>query len=260
MVVFFDIDGTVMDYDTQIIPESAVEAIRLLKKNGHIPVVNTGRPIGHVDSRIRELEFSGWVCSCGMELILNGEVIYEDYPTDEECRMILQTAHDCRMALQTEGQDSLLYDAQMPYPAQGQREAKRLKEQGLRVEPIQESDELGFVKYVTYDTPGCDRERFLRETAPYFDPIIRTNTLIEYVKKGHSKAEGMERFLKELNIPKEETFAFGDSENDLPMFEMAGTTICMGDGLEEVKQKADYVTDAVLDDGIFNALRHFGLI
>ena len=65
MVVFFDIDGTGMDYDTHIIPESAAEAIRLLKKNGHIPVVNTGRPLGHVDERIRELDFSGWICSCG---------------------------------------------------------------------------------------------------------------------------------------------------------------------------------------------------
>ena len=103
MVVFFDIDGTVMDYDTQIIPESAVEAIRLLKKNGHIPVVNTGRPIGHVDPRIRDLDFSGWICSCGMELILDGEMIYKDYPPLEDCKTILDAARDCRMAIQTEG-------------------------------------------------------------------------------------------------------------------------------------------------------------
>ena len=51
MVVFFDIDGTVVDNDTQIIPESTVEAVRLLRKNGHLPVVNTGRPYGHVDPR-----------------------------------------------------------------------------------------------------------------------------------------------------------------------------------------------------------------
>ena len=95
---------------------------------------------------------------------------------------------------------------------------------------------------------------------PYFEPTIRANTMIEFVKQGHTKAEGMERFLKKLNVPKEEIFAIGDSENDLPMFAMAGTTICMGDGVETVKQQADYVTDPVLDDGIFNALRHFGLI
>ena len=260
MVVFFDIDGTVMDYETQIIPESAVEAIRLLKKNGHIPVVNTGRPIGHVDPRIRELDFSGWICSCGMELILDGEMIYKDYPSLEECRKILDISHDCRMAIQTEGHDSLLFDADMPYPWQGLREVERLSAQGIRVEPYQNCDDLQFIKFVSYDTPDCRREEFLEKISPYFDAIIRRNTLIEYIKKGHSKAEGMERFLKELHVPREEIFAIGDSENDLPMFAMAGTTICMGDGVESVKAQADYVTDPVLEDGIFNALRHFGLI
>ena len=33
MVVFFDIDGTIVDIETQIIPESTVEAIRLLRQN-----------------------------------------------------------------------------------------------------------------------------------------------------------------------------------------------------------------------------------
>ena len=70
----------------------------------------------------------------------------------------------------------------------------------------------------------------------------------------------MERFLSKLHVPREEIFAIGDSENDLPMFAMAGTTICLGDGVESVKAAADYVTDPVLGDGVFNALRHYGLI
>ena len=260
MVVFFDIDGTVVDYETQIIPESAVEAIRLLKKNGHLPIVNTGRPIGHVDPRVQKLDFSGWICSCGMELILDGEMIYKDYPTLEECRNILDLAHRCRMAIQTEGHDSLLFDADMPYHALGLREAERLAAQGLRVAPIQETEDLQFIKFVSYDTPGCLRDEFLQGISSSFDSIIRGNTLVEYVKKGHSKAEGMERFLSKLHVPREEIFAIGDSENDLPMFAMAGTTICLGDGVESVKAAADYVTDPVLGDGVFNALRHYGLI
>ena len=195
-----------------------------------------------------------------MELILDGEMIYKDYPSLEECRKILDISHDCRMAIQTEGHDSLRFDADMPYPAQGLREAKRLSAQGIRVEPFQDCDDLSYIKFVTYDTPGCRREEFLEKISPYFDRIIRLNTLIEYIKKGHSKAEGMERFLKKLHVPREEIFAIGDSENDLTMFAMAGTTICMGDGVESVKRQADYVTDPVLEDGVFNALRHFGLI
>ena len=70
----------------------------------------------------------------------------------------------------------------------------------------------------------------------------------------------MELLLKKLNVPKEQTFAIGDSGNDLPMFAMAGTTICMGNGMDSAKEAADYVTDSVLEDGIYNALKHYGLI
>ena len=80
MVVFFDIDGTIVDDATQIIPESAVEAIGALRRNGHLPVVNTGRPFGHIDPRVRAMDFGGWICGCGMEVILNGEFVYQDYP------------------------------------------------------------------------------------------------------------------------------------------------------------------------------------
>ena len=70
MVVFFDIDGTLVDDDTQIIPDSAAEAIKQLRRNGHTPVVNTGRPYSHIDPRIRAMDFAAWICACGMEIRL----------------------------------------------------------------------------------------------------------------------------------------------------------------------------------------------
>ena len=90
--------------------------------------------------------------------------------------------------------------------------------------------------------------------------MIHPGTMIEYSKRGNTKAKGMERLLEALHIPRAETFAIGDSENDLPMFAVAGTTICMGDGMENLKKAADHITDPVLGDGVFHALRHFGLI
>lgn len=260
MVVFFDIDGTIVEDETQIIPESTVEAIQLLRKNGHLPVVNTGRPLGHVDPRVQALDFGGWICACGMERILDGKVIYQDYPTEADCRLVLELAHRHGMAIQTEGSESLLYDADMPYPPFALGEAERLGRMGVRIEAFQQAKDCHFVKFITYDAPGCDREGFVRSIAHLFDATDRARTMIEFVKKGHSKAEGMTRFLKELNVSREETFAIGDSENDLPMFALAGTTICMGNGVPKLKAAADYITDPVLENGIFNGLRHFGLI
>lgn len=260
MVVFFDIDGTVVDNETQIIPESAVEAIRLLRKNGHMAVVNTGRPYGQVDPRIRAMDFNGWICACGMEILLDGEYIYRDYPTREQCVQIVDLAQECKMAIQSESEDTLYFDRNITYNAIATREAERLDKKGIKIVAFQDEPGCEFIKFVTYDTPGCRREDFIQGVSHVFEGIIRAGTLIEFVKCGHSKAEGMERFLRQMNIPKEETFAIGDSENDLPMFAMAGTTICLGDGIDWVKEKADYVTDPVLEDGVFNGLRHFGLI
>ena len=260
MVVFFDVDGTIVDDESQIILESTAEAIRLLRENGHLPVVNTGRPYGHVDPRVQNLGFGGWICACGMELILNGKMIYQDYPSEEDCRRILESSNRHRMAVQTEGAESLLYDADLPYHPFALAEAERLGKQGVRIEAFQQAKDCRFVKFITYDTPDCDRAGFIRDVSDLYTATIRARSMIEFVKNGHSKAEGMERFLKELRVPREEIFAIGDSENDLPMFSMAGTTICMGNGVPKLKAAADYITDSVLEDGIFNALRHFGLI
>lgn len=260
MVVFFDIDGTVVDNDTQIIPESTVEAVRLLREKGHLPVVNTGRPYGHIDPRVRAMDFGGWICACGMEVILNGEYLHRDYPSKEDCHWIEAEARRCGMLIQAESETELFYDETKTYSGFSAREAVRLAKKGIRVVPFRDVPDYRFVKFVTHDTEGCKRQEFVAAMEPKFECFIHEGTMIEYIKKGNSKAKGMERLLKALDIPKAQTFAIGDSGNDLPMFAMAGTTICMGNGMEVLKEKADYVTDSVVEDGIYNALKHYGLI
>ncbi len=260
MVVFFDIDGTVVDNDTQIIPDSTVEAIRLLRENGHLPVVNTGRPYAHVDTRVRAMDFGGWICACGMEVILNGEYVHRECLTAEEAAWVADQAYRCGMLIQAESDTQLLYDHTKTYSGFSAREAVRLAARGIQVVPFRDVPGFTFVKFVTHDTEGCKRQEFLDAMAPKFELNIHSGTMVEYIKKGNSKARGMERLLEALNMPREQTFAIGDSGNDLPMFAHAGTTICMGDGMDILKEKADYVTDPLLEDGIYNALKHFGLI
>lgn len=59
-IVFFDIDGTLVDGPTHQIPQSAVEAIRKLRENGHLAFINTGRTLVSIEPRIREIGFDGW--------------------------------------------------------------------------------------------------------------------------------------------------------------------------------------------------------
>ena len=74
------------------------------------------------------------------------------------------------------------------------------------------------------------------------------------------KAAGIQKFLDKEGLTRSNTMAFGDGENDMAMLRYAGIGVAMGNGKETLKEKADYVTTDIDDDGIANALIHFGLI
>ena len=63
-----------------------------------------------------------------------------------------------------------------------------------------------------------------------------------------------------LGIDVKDTYAFGDSANDVDMLEFAGVGVAMGDGTDVAKEHADYVTRGLHEDGIYHALKHFALI
>ena len=78
--------------------------------------------------------------------------------------------------------------------------------------------------------------------------------------KGADKGEGLLAMTEYLGLDSQHTMAFGDGGNDSSMIRTAGIGVAMGNALDLLKQEADYVTTSVDDDGIWNALRHYGLI
>lgn len=62
------------------------------------------------------------------------------------------------------------------------------------------------------------------------------------------------------NIAIADTMAFGDGGNDIAILRQAGIGVAMGNANDDVKAVANYITSSVDDDGIANALKHFGVI
>ncbi len=76
----------------------------------------------------------------------------------------------------------------------------------------------------------------------------------DIVKKGVSKASGIDVVLKHYGFSLEETMAFGDGGNDIAMLDHVPHSVAMGNASDEVKRHARYVTDSVDNDGIANFL------
>ena len=78
--------------------------------------------------------------------------------------------------------------------------------------------------------------------------------------KGGGKHIGIDKIIEHYGIKLEETIAFGDGGNDISMIKHAHIGVAMGNANKEVKEIADYITDDVDNNGIYNALKHFNII
>ena len=74
------------------------------------------------------------------------------------------------------------------------------------------------------------------------------------------KSKGIEKIIEYFHAPIEDVVVFGDDLTDLSMFDKRWFSIAVGNAKEELKKKADYVTETVLNDGIYKACKKFGWI
>ena len=261
MVIFFDIDGTIIDDKTHQIPSSAMRAVERLVEQGHIPIINTGRPFYQVDQRVMGMAFRGFACGCGMEVRLDGNWLVREKPSLSLRQKSVAMSRKYNMCSFYETQDGgILLDGVHSYHPIMSREVERLQKAGYPIHQLAEEGEPDFVKFVTFAGEGGDVTGFKQALEGDYTITDRENGMYELVLKGFSKAAGMERILSRLGADPEDTLAIGDSTNDLPMFALAKHTVCMGGGMEEVKAMCEYVTDTVMNDGIEKALKHYGLI
>ena len=148
MVVFFDIDGTIVDEKTQQIPQSAIDAVATLTERGHIPVINTGRPYCHIDPRVRQMAFPAWVCGCGMEVLYQGNWLSRQHPGDDLCAYVIRRARECGMLTLYEAREgAIVLDGSYALHPAIQLEKTRMAAKGFRIYTVEEHPR--FMKFLT---------------------------------------------------------------------------------------------------------------
>ena len=78
--------------------------------------------------------------------------------------------------------------------------------------------------------------------------------------KGIDKANAIDHLLKHLGAKISDTIAFGDAKVDIPMLEYCAVGVARGNGGEEIRAMADFITEDVEQDGLWKAFRHLNLV
>lgn len=257
--VFFDIDGTLWDYKQQI-PESTVQAIRLLRDRGHYAFLCSGRSRVTIrDKELLDIGFDGILAGCGTYVEYRDKVIFEYRIPWEQLTETIQTLQDCHLATLFEGSQKLYVDEEA-FGEDAYVQAFR-EQLGEDFRPMEDMNQDSVVNKLCVDYGKGDREAMVQRLGQEYDIIFHDfGPVVEMLPKGFSKASGIERICDYLHIHQKDTYAFGDSANDIDMLRFVQHGIAMGNASQVAKDAADYVTTEMYQDGIWNGLKHFGLI
>lgn len=256
--LFFDIDGTLFSEVTRTVPESTKKALAIARAQGHLIFVNTGRSRSELGEIKEMLDVDGWLCGCGTYVEAEGQVLYHRSMPPEQAELIKSAVVDCDLDCVLEGADGCY----VPCPVSRFEEGNRIRKGiGFAIRSMNWSESCGeFDKFCVIADEQSDRVGFFRKLGLDIDVIDRGYGFYECVPAGHSKATAIDVVLEHYGLKLPDAYVFGDSTNDLSMFEHVPNAVLMGKHDKELEPYASFTTKTVEKDGIWYAMEHLGLL
>ncbi|MWP49789.1 MULTISPECIES: Cof-type HAD-IIB family hydrolase [unclassified Gilliamella] len=252
-IVFFDLDGTLFNSQIDVL-SSSLEAIKKLKQNNITPIIATGRTPCEVFDLMKKTKIDSIIGMNGQVVLYKGEKVFtNDIDTEVIDRLYQYSKQQTGIALS-------FYNYEMMRVSQDSQSTQKfyhfIKEQ---VPPV--DDQIYLKSPVQMLLLLCESgEELYQDVFPELTFIRNTPYCVDVFNRGGSKGYGITQLLQNKGFTDVPTYAFGDGMNDFEMFLTVDHPIAMGNAVDELKEKAEFVTDTNDNDGIAKALQKFGLI
>lgn len=265
-LVASDIDGTLLQSDFQI-SEYTKKTIQAAINKGIHFVLASGRIFGSARVYARQLGLNTAILACNGAIAknaLDGKVIFADPLAKETCQELFAQ-------FEKDGTYYQFYGEEAFYAPRMVKEAMYFKEWALT---LPEKDRIPVV-YAPDPYAVLEKEAVYKifiksegeKTRDYHRALIGSrqdvtltcswDTNFEINGAGVTKGNSVLKYGKMLGIKPEEIICIGDNHNDMDMIKAAGLGVAMGNGEEEVKAMAGYVTDTNDNDGVAKVLEKF---
>lgn len=256
-VLFFDVDGTLIlnHQGVHEIDGRVIEKLKEIKAQGNHLFIATGRPYAFVNDYMKSLDFDGFVMANGSHVIVGEQNIFEKNLGYGNVKRLVEF-------LEANSVEYILQDNTYGYIKphfSGLLEFYRtatINEANL----VFEFDDSVFDQIIKMEVnmPKGMEAKFVELLGDDFN--YDYNGAMDYFEiydKDITKAQGIEKTLEFYNLKIEDSYAFGDGYNDIDMIKAVGCGVVMGNGVDELKEIADYITDDFMDDGLLKALNKF---
>ena len=263
--IALDLDGTLTNHDKVVTPRTR-QALLKAQEQGAIIILASGRPTYGIVPVAECLELEkrgGYILSYNGGNIVNaktGEKLFSQFLPDAVIPILYKYAKEKNHALLGYAGNEII--TEMP-DDQYVKEESRINKMNIRkvdnlldaLEPhptklLMTGDPTDMIKAEEELVEILGEKMDIFRSAPFF---------LELVPKGIDKAQSLLRLLSKINLTPADLMAFGDGYNDLSMLKLAGVGVAMANAAPEVRADADYVTLSNEEDGVAEALLHFGM-
>jgi len=262
-LICIDIDGTLLNDAKEVLPEVKKAVKRQYEKGRKIALVSGRMPCAVLQVE-RELGIDCIkVCNAGTFIIVDGLCVKEEVmPTHIMGQLYTNMAQKYQVPL-------WVFQGYKWYVTRTdsfvEKETDIIKYQPDVVNPYELAE--------TWNKAGIKPNKFLiaaeeKKTGEIqtelerwknrtFDVARSSGNYLEIFPKNVDKGKAVASLCAILNIGTENAAAIGDHELDIPMIETAGIGIAMGNAIQELKEKADFVTLTNNEAGVAYALDHY---
>lgn len=253
--VFLDLDGTILDYQTHSVPESAIIAMRQARENGHELILTTGRPPSLFYGIDKELGFHSYIGANGRVVVHEGQIIYDSPISEVAIEKLSKVCHAEKIDIAYEGLDEFAlestysnlykqfcdhFNLQYPVLLPGYYKGRKIYQVSLFY------DQVDFTH--------------LEKQLPELSFSYSCKYGLDITTPGGYKDVGIRVFVERFQLDIKDVIAIGDGYNDISMLEYAGTGVAMGNAYDGVHEHADLVTDRIENDGLYKAFKTLKLI
>lgn len=253
-ILFFDIDGTLVNPRTGRISDKTRAALNRLREKGRKLFIATGRPPASLPD-LTGIHFDGFITVNGSLCYTAEEVIYHTPLRPEAVRKVIQNAAALGRPVTVATQEGLSANGWDQDLADYYRLA------GLEL-TVDENFEEACREDVYQMMLGCreaDHPAIIRD-AEGADITFSWDRAADVIPAGSGKAAAIRKVLAFYQLKPAQAMAFGDGFNDIEMLRTVGTGVAMGNADPRVQAIARDCCGPVWDEGIYHYCLEKGLI
>ncbi|KMK83688.1 pyridoxal phosphatase [Pectobacterium brasiliense] len=264
-VIALDLDGTLLNQQKKILPES-LSALALARQQGIKVMIVTGRHHSAIHPFYQGLQLDTPAICCNGTYVYDyqqGKASHTNPLSVEQAKNVITLLEEFDIHGLMYADDDMYYQYPTGHVVRTLAWAANLPEQQrprfAQVENLVRQTETSHAiwKFATTHADVPTLNHFAAEVEKQLGLACEWSwqDQVDIAQTGNSKGKLLQKWLGEQGISMKDVVAFGDNFNDISMLEGVGLGVAMGNSADEIKARADLVIGSNEEPSIADVIR-----